>query len=99
MTNEELERTAYIAGDIELAQAYTKIEELELQVEALENAAADVVTLESWENSYGPAYDYYQFFNDCFARLNGHYPYPSVTSDYDKSIIFNAIERGEGVTE
>ena len=102
---------AYLDGNIELADALARIAELEAEVEALEN----VVTLESWEKSYGPASEYYEFFHDCFARLNGHYPYPSVTywfarlnghypcpditSDYDKSIIFNAIERGEGVTE
>ena len=90
---------AYLDGNIELADALARIAELEADVEALENAAADAVTLESWENSYGPAYDYYQFFNDCFARLNDHYPYPSVTSDYDKSVIFNAISKGDGVTE
>jgi len=93
------ETQAYLDGNIELADALARIAELEAEVEALENAAADVVTLESWENSYGPAYEYYQFFNECFARLNGHYPCPSVTSDYDKSVIFAAIERGEGVTE
>ena len=86
---------AYLDGNIELADALARIAELEAEVEALENAAADVVSLESWENSYGPAYEYYQFFNECFARLNEHYPCPSVTSDYDKSIIFEAIERGE----
>jgi len=86
---------AYLDGNIELADALARIAELEAEVEALENAAADVVTLESWENSYGPVYEYYQFFYDCFARLNGHYPCPEVTSDYDKSVIFEAIERGE----
>ena len=86
---------AYLDGNIELADALARIAELEAEVEALEN----VVTLESWENSYGPAYDYYQFFNDCFARLNEHYPCPEVTSDYDKSVIFEAIDKGEGVTE
>lgn len=39
--------------------------------------------------------DYVEFFNDCFEHLNGHYPCPSVTSDYDKSIIFNTISKGE----
>ena len=93
------ETQAYLDGNIELADALARIAELEAEVEALENAANNVVTLEIWESKNGPAYDYYQFFHDCFARLNAHYPYPSVTSDYDKSIIFNAIERGEGVTE
>ena len=86
---------AYLDGNIELADAYARIAELEAEVEALENAAADVVTLESWEKNNGPAKEYYEFFHDCFARLNEHYPCPEVTSDYDKSIIFAAIERGE----
>ena len=90
---------AYLDGNIELSDALARIAELEAEVEALENAAADVVTLESWENSYGPAKEYYDFFHNCFARLNDHYPYPEVTSDYDKSVVFAAIERGEGVTE
>lgn len=36
-----------------------------------------------------------QFFYDCFERLAGHYPCPEFSSDYDKSVIFAAIERGE----
>ena len=89
------ETQAYLDGNIELADALARIAELEAEVEALENAANNVVTLESWEKDNGPAYEYYQFFNECFARLNGHYLCPEVTSDYDKSVIFEAIERGE----
>ena len=90
---------AYLDGNIELADALARIAELEAEVEALENAANNVVTLESWEENNGPAKEYYEFFHDCFARLNDHYPCPSVTSDYDKSVIFEAIEKGEGAAE
>jgi hypothetical protein len=38
--------------------------------------------------------NYREFFFDCFSRLDGAYPCPSVTSDYDKGIIFEAIEGG-----
>ena len=38
---------------------------------------------------------YKEFFNECFEHLGDCYPCPSVTSDYDKSIIFEAIEKGE----
>jgi len=38
--------------------------------------------------------NYRGFFDDCFARLDGAYPCASVTSDYDKSIIFELIEKG-----
>jgi hypothetical protein len=27
--------------------------------------------------------------------LAGHYPAPDISSDYDKSVIFSAIEKGE----
>lgn len=39
-----------------------------------------------------PAYK--DFFENCFTRLNGHYPCPEVTSDYYCSVIFDAIENG-----
>ena len=39
--------------------------------------------------------EYKGFFESCFECLNGHYPCPSVTSDYDQSIIFDAISKGE----
>lgn len=38
--------------------------------------------------------EYKQFFEECFERLGAHYPCPSVTSDYDKSVIFDAIAKG-----
>jgi hypothetical protein len=46
------------------------------------------------ENNMPDYAEYKQFFEDCFARLSGHYPCPSVTSDYDCSVIFDAIEGG-----
>jgi len=68
--------------------------------EALEDKEKEIDQLKDdslsrWEKENGPADAYKEFFSDCFERLNGHYPCPSVTSDYDKSIIFNAIEKGE----
>jgi hypothetical protein len=98
-TNQELEAQAYARGDTVTAELYARIIELEAEVEQLEEKLSDVVTLESWESSYGPAYDYYRFFHDCFARLSGHYPCPSIGSEHDKGVIFAAIEKGEGVTE
>ena len=90
---------AYLDGNIELADALARIAELEAEVEALEEKIEATETLESWEKNNGPAKEYYEFFHDCFARLNDHYPCPSVTSDYDKSVIFEAIEKGEGAAE
>jgi hypothetical protein len=101
LTTEEQERAAYLAGDTRTAELFARIAELEGErdqlVEELENlkdTAADD-SLEHWENENGPAEEYKEFFFDCFARLAGHYPAPSVSSDYDKSVIFAAIEKGE----
>ena len=89
---EERERAAYAAGDTERADLYAAVIELRQEVEALE----DVETLESWEKRNGRAEDYKEFFDACFHCLAAHYPAPNVTSDYDKSVIFDAIRRGEG---
>lgn len=97
----EAERIAYSEGFTMAAELFARIAELETErdalaeeVENLKDAAAEVETLEQWENDNGPAEDYKQFFEDCFQRLAGHYPAPSITSDYDKSVIFDAIEKG-----
>ena len=92
------ETQAYLDGNIELADTLSRIAELEVEVEALEEKIEGAESWESWEKNNGSAQEYYEFFHDCFARLNDHYPCPEVTSDYDKSVIFEAIERGEGVT-
>jgi len=68
-------------------------------VDSLENQLDDSVTLERWERNNGPAEAYREFFYDCFNYLAGHYPCPSVTSDHDKQVIFDAITRGEGMDE
>jgi hypothetical protein len=105
-TLQDLERAAYIAGNTALANAYDACATLERaqddceldfnlpigeQIEAMqEKAVAD----------NAPDYEAYkQFFEECFARLDGHYPSPSVTSAHDCSVIFDAIARGEGTTE
>lgn len=101
LTTEEQERAAYLAGDTRTAELLAQIAELEAErdqlaeeLEAAKDAAADD-SLKHWEKENGPAEEYKEFFFDCFARLAGHYPCPSVTLDYDKSVIFAAIERGE----
>lgn len=94
-TIEDHERAAYISGDTARAELLARIAELEAERDALQNQLDDTQTLEAWERNNGPAHEYKQFFEDCFERLAGHYPAPSVTSDYDKGVIFQAIERGE----
>jgi hypothetical protein len=91
---EELERAAYAQGDTLKAELLGRIIELQKEVEALEDKIADTETLEDWEKRNGPAHAYKEFFDECFQALPCHYPCPSVTSDYDKSIIFDAIREG-----
>ena len=93
----EAERLAYVEGFTMAAELFARIAELEAERDALEEeldeARADSLT--RWEQNHGPADAYKQFFEHCFERLAGHYPAPSVTSHYDQSVIFAAIERGE----
>lgn len=99
MTLEELERTAYISGNVALSSALAMADDAQREAEFLQDQIDDTETLEQWEDRHGPADEYRRFFEECFERLSSHYPAPSVTSDYDKGVIFAAIERGEGVTE
>lgn len=95
---EEAERLAYAEGFTGTAELFARVAELEAQVADLENKLEDAKddSLARWERNNGPADAYKDFFNECFARLAGVYPCPSVTSDYDKGVIFDAIERAEG---
>lgn len=88
----EAERLAYSEGFTGTAELFARIAALEAERDALEeelDQARDGLKRCAYHDEYR------QFFFDCFERLAGHYPAPSVTSDYDQSVIFAAIERGE----
>lgn len=97
----EAERIAYAEGFTMAAQLFARITELEAERDRLaeeledlkDEAAEDSLT--QWENQNGNPDQYKEFFYDCFARLAGHYPAPDISSGYDKSVIFAAIEKGE----
>lgn len=94
LTTEDQERAAYMAGDTRTAELLARIAELEAENETLQDQldnARDGLTLCAYHDEYR------EFFNNCFDRLAGVYPCPSITSDYDKSIIFDAIDRSEGI--
>src|SRR5574343_440008 len=93
----EAERIAYAEGFTKAAELFARIAELEAERDALaeELEKAAEASLVRWEHENGPAEDYKEFFFDCFSRLAGHYPCPTIGSDYDKSVIFAAIEKGE----
>ena len=96
-TYDEIERAAYLSGDLiraELAHEASKyfdaIENTGFTLDSTVDAQVDAEVTARCPN-YA---EYKQFFEECFYRLNGHYPCPSVTSDYDQSVIFDAIEKG-----
>ena len=97
----DAERIAYSEGFTMAAELFARIAELEAErdtlteeLEAAQDAAAED-SLQSWENENGNPDDFKEFFYDCFARLAGHYPCPDISSDHDKSVIFESIEKGQ----
>ena len=102
-TFDEIERAAYMAGNLDLsntafdAQTLWDVEESiggDFKIDATLDTQIDA-KIDSEVEKRCPDYaDYKRFFEECFYRLNGHYPCPSVTSDYDQSVIFDAIEKG-----
>ena len=100
LTIDEIERVAYIRNDQATLRIMAQVEEETIEAQALlfEDQIEDLKSdsLSRWEKNNGPVKEYYDFFYECFQWLNdGVYPCPSVTSDYDKSIIFNAIRGTE----
>lgn len=105
-TLNELERDAYMAGNTPLAAGFAAIDDLDNVLNDADLTLDRTIETQIEEkldkalNDNCPDYAAYkQFFEDCFKRLNGYYPCASVTSDYDCSVIFNAIERGERTTK
>jgi hypothetical protein len=101
LTTEEKERAAYLSGDTRTAELLAQITELEAErdqlaeeLEAAKDSAAED-SLERWKNKNGNPDEFKEFFYECFARLAGYYPTPDISSDYDKSVIFATIEKGE----
>ena len=95
MNLSDAERAAYSSGDTLKAKLLARIMDLEDELARVKYAAADD-SLTAWESDHGPASAYVEFFLDCFKHLRCRYPVPSVTSDADKQVIFDAIVRGEG---
>ena len=91
----EAEQAAYAAGDTLKAKLLARIMDLEDELERVRDDAA-ANSLKAWEDENGPADAYMEFFFDCFEHLRCRYPIPSITSETDKQVIFDAIARGEG---
>ena len=95
----EAERIAYAEGFTGTADLFARIAALEAERDSLQSQLDDLPNESERDQNAQDLENYRQFFFDCFQRLAGHYPCPSVTSDYDQSVIFAAIERGEGGTD
>ena len=80
------------AGDYEKAALFYALAD---SLELIEDQSDKIAELEKETESRADYSAYKDFFGNCFARLGGHYPCPEVTSDYDCSVIFDAIEKGE----
>ena len=83
---------ACCAGDTEKAEIFDALADA---LDLIEEQTDKLKDLEKEADSRADYSAYKEFFENCFARLDGHYPCPEVTSDYDCSVIFDAIERGE----
>ena len=88
----EKARSAEFAGDDEKAALYAALAEIQ---EAHDSMAEDYDENKRTVEIQADYEAYKEFFFECFERLSAHYPAPSVTSDYDKSVIFDAIQKGE----
>lgn len=103
LTLEEQERAAYMAGDTRTAELLVQAQDLEdleshtgdipSMVEAVQDAGGIKRLAEKLEELEHLR----EFFDTCFSLLTGYYPCPSVTSDYDKGVVYDAIRRGEGL--
>ena len=107
LTLEEQERAAYISGDTraaELINMAQRLDDLENEtgqfaedIPAMVEAVNDAGGLKRLAEKLEELEELRQFFSDCFEMLGAHYPCPSVTSDHDKQVIFDAILKGEGL--
>lgn len=91
-----LEAIAHAAGDTEKADLLSTIADLIEERSDFEDIEEELKTLKRETEDHNA---YKEFFFSCFDFLSGHYPCPSVTSDYDQGVIFSAIQKGEEAAE
>lgn len=109
MTLEEQERAAYMDGDTRTAELLVQAQDLEdledetgedtADISAMVEAVQDAGGLKRLAEKLEELEHLREFFDTCFSLLAGHYPCPSVTSDYDKGVVYDAIRRGEGLED
>ena len=90
----DAERIAYTEGFTMAAQLFAKIADLEAERDLLQGQLDDIPSEKERNKDAQDLEQLKEFFYDCFQRLPGHYSCPSWSNDYDKSVIFDAIETG-----
>jgi hypothetical protein len=90
----EAERIAYTEGFTMAAQLFAKIADLEAERDLLQGQLDDIPSEKERNKDAQDLEQLKKFFYDCFQKLPGHYSCPSWSNDYDKSVIFDAIETG-----
>lgn len=90
----DAERIAYAEGFTMAAQLFAKIADLEAERNLLQSQLDDIPSEKERNRDAQDLEQLKEFFYDCFQKLPGHYSCPSWSNDYDKSVIFDAIETG-----
>lgn len=99
MTTDERERFAYAEGFTETAAILGALDDVEQERDTLTAELEDIPSETQRDQDARDLEDLKQFFYDCFQRLAGHYPSPSWSSDYDKNVIFEIIDKAEGMNK
>lgn len=97
MTTEERERLAYAEGFTEAAGVLAALSDAEGVRDSLIEQIADIPSEKERDKDAQDLQHLKEFFYACFNSLAAHYPCPSWSSDYDKSVIFDAIRKSEGM--
>lgn len=97
LTLSEQERQAYISGRIQDAELLAANIELDEENDKLLEEASEVEPFT--DDLQDEMNRLRKFFDGCFECLAAHYPAPTIFSDYDQSVVFDAIRKGEGTTE
>lgn len=95
----EAESLAYSEGYPGTAKLYGRIADLEAERDILIGQLEDIPSEKERDRDAQDLEHLKSFFYDCFQALAAHYPCPEWSSDYDKSVIFDAIRKGEEAIE
>lgn len=91
----EAERIAYSEGFKMAADLFARIADLEAERDALRGELDDIPNERERDRDAQDLENLKEFFYDCFKRLAGNYSCPLWSSDYDKSVIYDAIDKAE----